>query len=156
MRKLLRQGADGHEMFLLEQGSVLIHMEQPDEAPFQTVLQAPAIFGEMSLVIHAPRTATVSGSIFSNGTVDIHATEVVDIDQPNLKIQGTGSLSLTENGASAEISVDELTVLGYKLIDEDSSITWADDKLDEQEIELADVDDEYKEKLRKRREFRLR
>jgi CRP-like cAMP-binding protein len=58
--EILRQGDDGHEMFLLEQGSVLIHMEQPDEAPFQTVLQAPAIFGEMSLVIQAPRTATVS------------------------------------------------------------------------------------------------
>jgi len=58
--EILHQGDDGHEMFLLEQGSVLIHMDQPEGEPFQTVLQAPAIFGEMSLVTRSPRTATVS------------------------------------------------------------------------------------------------
>ncbi len=57
---ILHQGDDGHEMFLLEQGSVRVHLQQPDSAQFETVLHAPALFGEMSLVTQAPRTATVT------------------------------------------------------------------------------------------------
>ena len=57
---VLHQGDDGHEMFLLEAGRVVVHKSQPDGEDFHTVLQAPAVFGEMSLVTNAPRTATVS------------------------------------------------------------------------------------------------
>ncbi len=56
---ILRQGDEGHEMYLLEEGVVSVHMAQPDGEFFETRLQAPALFGEMSLVTQSARNATV-------------------------------------------------------------------------------------------------
>ena len=57
---LLRQGAIGHDMFVLDEGAVQVCVRGDDGAvSFQRVIQAPAILGEMALVTHEPRSATV-------------------------------------------------------------------------------------------------
>ena len=58
---LLRQGDQGEEMFLLQEGAVSVRIVDPDGSTrFDGELVAPAIFGEMALVTRAPRTATVT------------------------------------------------------------------------------------------------
>ena len=58
---LIRQGDDGDAMFLLQEGTVGVRIEDKDgKVRFDGELEAPAVFGEMALVTRDPRTATVS------------------------------------------------------------------------------------------------
>jgi len=57
---LLQQGDPGHDMFVLEQGSVRVAVRGSNkETNFERVLSAPAIVGEMALITSAPRSASV-------------------------------------------------------------------------------------------------
>ncbi len=58
---LLRQGALGEEMFVVERGRVHVLVENDAGQPiFETDLDGPALVGEMALVTREPRTATVT------------------------------------------------------------------------------------------------
>lgn len=64
--RILTQGEEGKDLFVLEQGSVKISVHgRHDETVFQRVLTAPALFGEMALVTSEPRTATVTAETSS-------------------------------------------------------------------------------------------
>lgn len=56
---VLRQGDDGDDMYLLEQGTVRVTINSKTNTAFERMLTAPAVFGEMALVMAAPRTADV-------------------------------------------------------------------------------------------------
>ncbi len=57
---VIRQGKVGHEVYLMEEGSVSVYREQGDTSQFLSVLEAPTIFGEMAIVNpERIRTATV-------------------------------------------------------------------------------------------------
>ena len=59
--EILCQGEDGEDMYVLEQGRVRIRVRSDmKDTSFESSLVAPALFGEMSLVANAPRTATVA------------------------------------------------------------------------------------------------
>ena len=57
---LMHQGDPGDEMFLLDQGRVQVVVSQEEGPGFQVLVDAPAVIGEMALVTHAPRSATVT------------------------------------------------------------------------------------------------
>jgi len=58
---ILRQGDEGGDMYLLDQGSVKVSVHGAmHDTSFERTLTAPALFGEMSLVTRVPRTATVT------------------------------------------------------------------------------------------------
>lgn len=57
----IRQGESGEDMYVLESGSARVTVRNDDDAVvFEKVVAAPAIFGEMALITHAPRTATLT------------------------------------------------------------------------------------------------
>jgi serine/threonine protein kinase len=57
---ILRQGDEGSDMYLLDQGTVRVHVRASHkDTAFERVLYPPAMFGEMALVTNAPRTASV-------------------------------------------------------------------------------------------------
>jgi hypothetical protein len=58
---VLEQGAEGDEMFVLEQGSLRITVRNDKHVTvFECTVDAPAIVGEMALITHEPRNATVT------------------------------------------------------------------------------------------------
>jgi serine/threonine protein kinase len=58
---ILRQGDEGNDMFLLDQGSVRVTVRgELKDTNFERVLVTPALFGEMALVTRTARTATVA------------------------------------------------------------------------------------------------
>ncbi|MBM4341777.1 MAG: protein kinase [Deltaproteobacteria bacterium] len=58
---IIRQNDEGDEMFLLDVGSVRVSVRgHMHDTHFERVLSAPAVFGEMALVIATPRSATVT------------------------------------------------------------------------------------------------
>ena len=58
---LMRQGEIGNEMFVLERGSARVVVRDDEGAvTFERVTRAPAILGEMAVVTHEPRNATVT------------------------------------------------------------------------------------------------
>lgn len=58
--EIIRQGDEGHEMFVLENGNVKVAVRGSNkQTNFERVLSAPAIFGEMALITAEPRTASV-------------------------------------------------------------------------------------------------
>jgi len=57
---IMREGAEGDAMYLLDEGQVRISKAAGDGRPaFQMTLAAPSALGEMALVARTPRTATV-------------------------------------------------------------------------------------------------
>ncbi len=57
---IVEQGQPGEEMFILERGSVLVSVRSAmQDTHFERILTAPAVFGEMALVMSQPRVATV-------------------------------------------------------------------------------------------------
>ncbi len=59
-QELMRQGEIGREMFVIDEGAVRVVVRNQEGAvTFETVVHAPAILGEMSLVTNEPRSATV-------------------------------------------------------------------------------------------------
>ena len=57
---IMREGAAGDDMFLLEKGSVRIEVKQSEsKGRFSTLLHSPTAMGEMALVTSEPRTATI-------------------------------------------------------------------------------------------------
>lgn len=60
---LIRQGERGTDMFLLDAGRVHVVIHEEDGSTrFETDVEAPALVGEMALVTHEPRNATVTAS----------------------------------------------------------------------------------------------
>ncbi len=58
--ELMRQGAMGHEMFVLDEGTVNVVVRNDEgEVTFERLIRSPAILGEMSLVTQELRNATV-------------------------------------------------------------------------------------------------
>jgi serine/threonine protein kinase len=58
--ELMRQGAMGHEMFVLDEGAVRVLVRNDEGAvTFERTVKAPAILGEMALVTQELRSATV-------------------------------------------------------------------------------------------------
>ena len=70
---IFREGDQGHSMFAIKRGSVAILV---DGTTVDT-LREEEIFGEMALLEHAARTATV---------VTLEETELVEIDEPQFYI----------------------------------------------------------------------
>ena len=70
---IFREGDQGHSMFAIKRGSVAILV---DGTTVDT-LREEEIFGEMALLEHAARTATV---------VTLEETELVEIDDPQFYI----------------------------------------------------------------------
>jgi serine/threonine protein kinase len=59
--QILRQGDEGHEMFLVDEGSVLVSVQgHMRDTHFERTLTAPAVIGEMALITATPRNATVT------------------------------------------------------------------------------------------------
>ncbi len=58
--QVLHQGDAGDDMYLLEQGTVRVTVRGHEQTFFERALTAPAVFGEMALVMEAPRTADVT------------------------------------------------------------------------------------------------
>lgn len=57
---IIKQGEVGHDMFLLDRGSVKISVhDSHKKTVFERVLTGPAMFGETALLTNEPRTATV-------------------------------------------------------------------------------------------------
>lgn len=57
---IMREDETGHDMFLLDRGSVKIEAHGSDATSrFSTILHAPTAFGEMALITSEPRTASV-------------------------------------------------------------------------------------------------
>ncbi len=58
---IITQGESGEDMYVLDSGNVRVTVRNDeDEVVFEKVVPAPAIFGEMALITHAPRTATLT------------------------------------------------------------------------------------------------
>lgn len=58
---IIEQGTPGEEMFILERGTVLVSVRSAmQDTHFERTLHAPAVFGEMALVMSQPRVATVT------------------------------------------------------------------------------------------------
>ena len=57
---ILHEGDDGDDMYILDKGTVRVQVRGTSKAAtFERVLESPALFGEMALITHAPRTASV-------------------------------------------------------------------------------------------------
>lgn len=57
---VVQQGESGDAMYVLEEGTARVTVrDDTGTATFETVLEPPAVVGEMALVTHEPRTATV-------------------------------------------------------------------------------------------------
>ena len=58
--EIIKQGAEGRDMFLLDNGAVrIVVKDENGQVGFERLLKAPAHFGEMALIIREPRTASV-------------------------------------------------------------------------------------------------
>lgn len=57
---ITRQGAEAHWLYLIEDGTAAVHVREGASAREVARLAAPAVFGEMSLLTGAPRSATVT------------------------------------------------------------------------------------------------
>ena len=57
---IMREGAEGDAMYLLDEGRVRVHKMPGEGRPrFEVTLDAPSALGEMALIARTPRTATV-------------------------------------------------------------------------------------------------
>ncbi len=57
---IMREGAEGDAMYLLDEGRVRVQKAPGDGRPqFEVTLDAPSALGEMALIARTPRTATV-------------------------------------------------------------------------------------------------
>lgn len=58
---ILQQDTPGEDMYILERGAVLVSVRSAmQDTHFERTLKAPAVFGEMALVMSQPRVATVT------------------------------------------------------------------------------------------------
>jgi CRP-like cAMP-binding protein len=58
---IIAQGEDGEEMFVLAAGTIRITVRNAEDVVvFERTSEAPAIFGEMSLITREPRSATIT------------------------------------------------------------------------------------------------
>lgn len=66
--EIIRQGDQGHELFILWEGSVDVYLETPDEKKKITTIFAPNSFGELSLVSNRPR----SNSVYAKDDITVY------------------------------------------------------------------------------------
>lgn len=58
--EILRQGERGDDLYVLSEGRIRVRAQTSmRDTLFERILKAPAVFGEMAVVTHEPRTATV-------------------------------------------------------------------------------------------------
>ena len=66
---IIKEGSDGHEMFLITRGEVEISITRNDSKLVLAELGESSFFGEMALITDKPRTATVMALIDSEAYV---------------------------------------------------------------------------------------
>ena len=108
---ILSQGDEGDEMFLLEEGTVEIHKHQNDGDDFRINLEAPAVFGEMALVTHAARTATVRAA----GTIRCLRLERLDFNRMVAQ-DPMVAVFLTESVGQRLLEADSIQEVGKYVI----------------------------------------
>ena len=62
---IFQQGQVGNEVYLMEEGSVAIYLEETGESEFLAVLEAPTVFGEMA-IMNPERVRTASVKALTN------------------------------------------------------------------------------------------
>ncbi|MBI1865677.1 MAG: cyclic nucleotide-binding domain-containing protein [Nitrospirae bacterium] len=107
---VIREGEPGTSVYILKSGSVSVAMSRrDDEAQVLAKLVPCDLFGEMAILDHTPRSATVTAS---------EETEVLEIPEPDLRrvLDADPDLALRVHRALAVIFCARLRAANEKLL----------------------------------------
>ena len=102
---IVKEGADGDDMFLIESGRVEIYVTKGDVVLLLTELQESSFFGELSILTTKPRSATVKAKTDVRLLV-LKKKDFMDIVNENPKVAAKFLLALGEDLSNRVINAN--------------------------------------------------